>query len=597
MLFPRTTLSVDIDTQITETLPGAAGDEKDRFIAQVNDDLAATRLYLQSLIEERDVKNQELVAANEEIQSANEELQSANEELETTKEELQSSNEELQTVNEELQQRNAALSQTSNDLTNLLNSVNLPLLMLNEDLQIRQFTPLTQRLMNIRPSDIGRPINEIRLNLSVEDLEPILLDVLDSLGTRELEVQDRDGRWRLMRVRPYRTAENKIEGVVLVLIDIDDFRRTQEALREARDYSRSVIESIRTPIVVLNKDLKIRTVNSAFRLLAHASTDDLEGRSFPDLAALLWGMEAVRPRLADLIADENKAESFELQHEFGQGTEKQVFRIWARALPADGEQVVLVTLEDISVEKVAEELKQRLNEELERRIHATEETLGRTQTELHALTGRLFTSQEDERRRVARELHDDITQRLARLQMAIEMVEQNPPGASEEVANRMKALAQQTADVSEGVRAISHRLHPSILDDLGLAEAIRSLVEEFRLHEDMPATFRQSDVPAVIPHDTAGVLYRITQEALRNIAKHAGKTHVKVTLERTDSMLRLEIKDSGEGFDMNERSGGLGLVSMAERARLVQGVFTVESALGVGTTIRVDVPLPAEKEP
>jgi PAS domain-containing protein len=209
---------------------------------------------------------------------------------------LQSSNEELQTVNEELQQRNGILAQTSNDLTNLLNSVNLPLLMLNNDLQIRQFTPLTQRLMNVHPSDMGRSIGEIRLNLSVENLEPLLRDVLDSLGTRELKVQDRDGHWRLLRVRPYRTADNKIEGVVLVLMDIDELRRGQQELLEARDYARSVIESIKTPTVVLNTDLKIRTVNGAFRALASLPARDSEGRSFPDLAVLLWGLESVRER-------------------------------------------------------------------------------------------------------------------------------------------------------------------------------------------------------------------------------------------------------------------------------------------------------------
>lgn len=502
----------------------------------------------------------------------------------------------MQTVNEELQTRNLVLSQTSNDLTNLINSVNLPLLMLNNDLQIRQFTPLTQRLMNIRSSDIGRPINEIRLNLSIEDLEPILLDVLDSLGTRELEVQDRDGRWRLMRVRPYRTADNKIEGVVLVLIDIDEFRRTQEALREARDYSRAIIESVRTPIVVLNNDLKIKTANSAFRFLVRDSIGELESRSFPELAALLWGMEEIRQRLTELTAGQSESASFEFEHEFEKGPNRRVFRVWARTLLTDGEHALLVTLEDISRERLAEELKERLNEELEERVRTTEETLGRTQTELHALAGKLFTSQEEERRRVARELHDDITQRLARLQIEIETLQQNPPGAREDIASRMKMLAQQTAELSDGVRAISHRLHPSILDDLGLLEAIRSLVEEFRLRESMPATFRQGDVPESVPHEIAAVLYRITQEALRNVAKHAGQTHVKVTLEARDSALHLEIKDSGEGFDMQEKSKGLGLVSMAERARLVQGVFSIDSALGVGTTVRVDVPLPPDKE-
>ena len=154
-------------------------DEKDRLISQLRQDLSSTRFHLQSLVEERDSRNQELVSANEEIQSANEELQSTNEELETTKEELQSANEELQTVNDELQQRNNVLTQTGNDLTNLLNSVSIPLLMLTSDLRIRQFTPPMQKLLNVRAADVGRSISEIRLQLSIEDIEPLYLRVPD----------------------------------------------------------------------------------------------------------------------------------------------------------------------------------------------------------------------------------------------------------------------------------------------------------------------------------------------------------------------------------------------------------------------------------
>ncbi|HEY1945991.1 MAG TPA: CheR family methyltransferase [Bryobacteraceae bacterium] len=592
VLFPPVRNPFENDDLLADEI--AAPLDKEHPGAQADDDLKVTKLYLRSLIEERDTRNQELVSANEEIQSANEELQSANEELETTKEELQSSNEELQTVNEELQQRNNILAQTSNDLTNLLNSVNLPLLMLNNDLQIRQFTPLTQRLMNIRASDIGRPINEIRLNLSVENLEPILLDVLDSLGTRELEVQDREGHWRLLRVRPYRTADNKIEGVVLVLLDIDELRRSQQELREARDYARSVIESIKTPTVVLNMDLKIRTVNGAFRKLANLPEGDAEGRSFPDLAVLLWSMDEVRERLSDLVRSRAEIDNLDFEHEFEHGSEKRFLRIWARALFTDGEQIILLTFEDITAQKITEHLQERLNQELELQVHSTAETLGRTQSELRALAGKLFTSQEEERRRVARELHDDISQRLAHLQIGIEQIQLHPSKNPDELSGKMEQLRQAASHLSENVRDISHRLHPSILEDLGLAEAIKSLLEEFRRQEGMLTTFRRHHVPASIPYETAGVLYRITQEALRNVAKHAGKTHVKITLDGVSSGLRLKIKDFGEGFDMHERGGGLGLISMAERAHLVQGSFAVESALGAGTTITVEAPLPPE---
>ena len=145
------------------------------------------------------------------------------------------------------------------------------------------------------------------------------------------------------------------------------------------------------------------------------------------------------------------------------------------------------------------------------------------------------------------------------------------------------------------MRSISHRLHPSILDDLGLPQALKALVDEFGERECMLATFTRRDVPAQLPKEVASTLYRITQEALRNIAKHAGRTHAKVTLEGSDSRLRLEVADFGEGFDTHQSRAGLGLISMEERARLVHGKFAVESALGKGTTVGVQVPLQASQ--
>src|SRR5207248_2188875 len=147
----------------------------------------------------------------------------------------------------------------SNDLNNLLTNVNMPVLMLSSDLRIRHFTPPMQRLMSVRTADIGRPLSDIRLHLNVDDLEPMLNEVLETLGTKESEVQDRDGRWYLMRIRPYRTADNKIEGVVLVLVDIDELRRSEQKVREARDFARAVIESIHMPLAVLAPDLKVRS--------------------------------------------------------------------------------------------------------------------------------------------------------------------------------------------------------------------------------------------------------------------------------------------------------------------------------------------------
>src|SRR6476660_6875955 len=187
----------------------------------LREELDATREYLQSIIEEQRTTNEELRSANEEIQSSNEELQSINEELETAKEELQSTNEELTTVNEELQNRNDELSRLNNDLNNLLGSVNIPIIMLGNDLRIRRFTPVTEKIMNLIPSDVGRPITDIKTNLRITDLKKVVTRVIDSLETQENQVEDNNGRWYSMRIRPYRTTDNKIDGVVIVLIDLD----------------------------------------------------------------------------------------------------------------------------------------------------------------------------------------------------------------------------------------------------------------------------------------------------------------------------------------------------------------------------------------
>jgi two-component system, chemotaxis family, CheB/CheR fusion protein len=569
--------------------PKLTSDEKDRMITQLRQDLSSTRFHLQSLVEERDARHQELVSANEEIQSANEELQSTNEELETTKEELQSANEELQTVNDELQQRNNVLTQTGNDLTNLLNSVNIPLLMLTSDLHIRQFTPPMQRLLSVRNSDVGRSISEIRLQLSIENIEPILTDVLESLGTREMEVQDREGRWHLLRVRPYRTSDNKIEGLVVVLVDIDQLRRSQQHLVDARDFASSVVESVPVPIVVLNPDCTIRTVNTSFRDLAQMKANEMEGRSLPDLVKLLWGLEGIGVRLDSLLKGPAGA-TLEFEHE-STTQQRKTLLIKAQALSTDGNRVLLLMMEDITLRREAELLIAKQKKALEGEIEIAARRLTRTQEELRGLTGHLLTVQEEERQYLARELHDDISQRLSVLQLLLDEVitAQLKSGDNQ----RLQSARNQVESLNNDVRQISHRLHPSILSDLGLSESLKAMVKEFGEREKMPATYVSQDLHDQLAQPAATAIYRIAQEALRNVSKHAGKTHVKVTLADVGNRLQLKIMDFGLGFDQetDSPSQGLGMISMQERARLAGGELQVQSALGQGTTVMVEVPL------
>ena len=213
------------------------GKEKrsDRQSSHLKQELVATKRYLHSLVEDKEASNEELLAANEEILSSNEELQSTNEELQTAKEELESTNEELHTVNEELHKRNSELTQANNDLVNLLSSINIAMVMLEGDLRIRRVTPQAKKLLGLIPTDIGRPITNIRPNIEVSDLEQMIVEVISTETVQEREVRDRDGHWYSLRILPYKTVENMIEGAVLTLVDINVLKNNLEEIRLSHD--------------------------------------------------------------------------------------------------------------------------------------------------------------------------------------------------------------------------------------------------------------------------------------------------------------------------------------------------------------------------
>jgi two-component system, chemotaxis family, CheB/CheR fusion protein len=199
----------------------ARGGPGNQMLEQLREELNATKESLQAIIEEQEATNEELKSANEEIESSNEELQSTNEELETAKEELQSTNEELTTLNEELSNRNLEITQINSDLGNLLSSIHLPIVMVDNDLTIRRATPTARETFNITDKDIGRRMTELQPNIDIPDLEKLFREVIDTLVMRERDVHDKSGRAYSLRIRPYRTADNKIDGAVLTLVDLD----------------------------------------------------------------------------------------------------------------------------------------------------------------------------------------------------------------------------------------------------------------------------------------------------------------------------------------------------------------------------------------
>jgi two-component system CheB/CheR fusion protein len=305
-------------------------------------ELAATREYLQALVEQHDSAIEELQAASEEAQSANEELQSINEELETSKEEIESSNEELTTLNEELHNRNLELGQLNNDLTNLITSVHVAVVIVGRDLRVRRFSPMAEKLLNIRSSDAGRAITDIRMNLALPELGKLLAEAIDTVSPREHEVQGRDGHWYSLRVRPYKTLENRIDGAVLMLLDVD-------ALRQAREYAESVIATVRDPLLVLDAELRVRSANVAFYKTFGVRAAETVGRAVHELGNGQWDIPELRRLLEGILPTGSTLEDFVVERDF-EHIGRRTMRIHARKLVAPGEEreSVLLAIEDVT---------------------------------------------------------------------------------------------------------------------------------------------------------------------------------------------------------------------------------------------------------
>ena len=271
---------------------------------------------MRSAIESEDSLKEEFQSANEEILSANEELQSTNEELETSKEELQSANEELTTLNAELRHKNSDLHDLSNDVSNLLNSTRIPVVMLDRELRIRRLTPMADKLLKVVPSDIGRPIADIKLNVDSPELEAMARRVLESLQPVEREVRALDGRWHSLNILPYRTQEDKIDGVVLALQDIDAVKNANEQLRKSAEFFRGVIDTVVEPLQVLDYEVRGITAKERFHNTFKVSSQDTVNRLLYSLGNEQWNIPRLRLLLEEILPKQRIVRNFAVEHNF-----------------------------------------------------------------------------------------------------------------------------------------------------------------------------------------------------------------------------------------------------------------------------------------
>ena len=341
--------------------------EKSRRISELEVELSETRDYLQSIQEQYEATKEELQSFNEEVQSANEELQSINEELETSKEELESANEELTTVNEEMSNRNAELNRLNSDLVNLQTSTHLAIVLLSRDLTIRRFSAEAERQLNLLAADIGRPIGAVRHNLVFQDhdvhasgrspemaksppaLESVIAEVIATVRECEWEVRDKAGRWFSLRVRPYLNLENEVDGAVMVLTDIDDLKRSEEAIAHERDYAEAIIRTARDPLVVLDADLRLETANDSFYETFKVSRAKSKGQLIYEIGNREWDIPQLRQLLEDIVPRDSSFNDFEVTHDF-ETIGRRSMLLNARRLsdPSGAPAKVLLGIQDIT---------------------------------------------------------------------------------------------------------------------------------------------------------------------------------------------------------------------------------------------------------
>lgn len=432
-----------------------------------------------------------------------------------------------------------------------------------------------ERLYEYSASEvIGKPISL----LVPPDCSSAFADLMakhDTIEHYETVHQRKDGT-RIevsMTISPIRDTEGRIVGASVIGRDITERKRAGEALRESEDKLRLLIDSTAEAIYGIDLEGRCTFCNAAcLHVLGYSRVDELLGK---DMHHLIHHTRAD----GTLFAVEECRISRAIRSGEGVHVDEEVlWRANRTSFPAEywsypqrrGQEVVgaVVAFIDITRRKLAEEA-------------------------LSSVSRRLIEAQEQERTRIARELHDDIGQRLALLAIELQQLQQNCPDLPPEVRSHTGELWNRTIGISTDIQSLSHELHSSKLQYLGIAAAMRSFCKEFGEQQKMEIHFKVNDIPSHLPADVSLCLFRVLQEALHNSAKYSGVRHFEARLWAAMDEIHLTVRDSGAGFDSKiaKESRGLGLISMEERVKLLKGTFSIESQPKHGTTVHARVPL------
>ena len=546
---------------------------------------------LQVSAEEFETNREEMRVQNEELQSVNEELRSTAEELETSKEEAQSMAEELRTVNEELKGKVYETARAKGDLENLITATEIATLFLDRALCIQRFTPRVRDLFHVLASDVGRPLGHLAQKFGgaplVEDAEA----AIERLEVKEREVQGEDGRWHLVHARPYRTTEDRIDGVVITFVDITRRRADEAALRQSEARYRTLFGSIEEGFCVIDilenaaghpVDYRFVETNPAFeRLTGLAEVVGETGRDLPPGLGSHWA--EIYGRVA---STGERTRVVERSAAMDRWFEIEAFRVGG---PESRRVALLFT--DVTQQREDELEIRRLNETLEARV--AERT-----RQVRQLSQRLAAAEQAERQRIGLVLHDDLQQHLAGLAITHALLWKERPSKG---TSALQAKADEVlGDAIALTRTLAAEISPPALDSADFSATLRWLAERKRDQHQLDVAL---DVDSACDVPSAGartLLYNALSEILFNVAKHAGTQQATIRAHRDGADVVVTVEDEGGGFDADHafgRSDGLGLLSVRERIEMAGGRFELASAPGQGTRVTIAVPADEEHGP